>query len=210
MKPLKDLLNQTFGKWKVLRRGPNNVQGQAQWICECECGVLKIVKGSHLRGKRSTQCKTCHNRTFNRRHGKYKTLSYAIWESMLQRCTNKNDRAFKNYGGRGITVCDEWRKDFMNFWSDMGEKPKGLSIDRIDNDGPYCKENCRWATRQQQLSNTRKSHKEGNIYGTWRMVENTPISKKSLFECINCGIKWNPESYYVTSGTCADCKCRCS
>ena len=83
------------------------------------------------------------------------TKVYRCWQSMKQRCLNKNDIGYKNYGGRGITVCPEWLNSFKNFYADMGKKPEGLSLDRIDNDGNYCKENCRWATLEEQHNNTR-------------------------------------------------------
>ena len=89
------------------------------------------------------------------RDGMINTKVYRCWQSMKQRCLNKNDIGYKNYGGRGITVCPEWLNSFKNFYADMGKKPEGLSLDRIDNDGNYCKENCRWATLEEQHNNTR-------------------------------------------------------
>ncbi|NGX36877.1 MAG: hypothetical protein K1000chlam2_00022 [Chlamydiae bacterium] len=208
MKPLIDMTNQTYGSWKVLKRGPNTKQGQAQWICECQgCFELKIVKGSHLRDGRSTKCKDCHNKSFNRRHGMYRSNVYGIWEEMIQRCSNSNNQNFKKYGGRGIKVCESWKDDFLNFWGDMGNKPEGMSLDRIDNDGNYSKSNCRWADRLTQSQNTRRSHLPGNIYGDWRLLENTPYSKKSTFECVRCGRKRTDETFYVTSKKAACCKC---
>jgi hypothetical protein len=208
MKPLKDMTGKIFGYWKVIHRGPNTKQGQAQWICVCsKCNCLKVVKGSHLREGRSTKCKNCHNKTFNRRHGQYNTATYAVWESMKQRCTNPSDDSFPNYGGRGISICERWKNDFINFWIDMGNKPETLSLERVDNEGNYCKENCRWATKSEQQQNTRRSHKAGNIYGDWRLIENIAYSKKSKFACIKCGKQRTDETFYVTSGKAASCKC---
>ena len=94
----------------------------------------------------------------NRRriHGKGGTPTYLVWKGLRNRCNNPNDVGYKNYGGRGITYCERW-EDYENFVQDMGNKPDGMSIDRIDVDGNYCKENCRWATRKQQNNNKRNS-----------------------------------------------------
>lgn len=91
------------------------------------------------------------------KHGGWKHYksTYQCWQDMKQRCLNKRHRQYKNYGGRGIYICDSWLSGFENFFQDMGEKPPGMTLDRIDNDGPYFKANCRWATPAQQRVNTR-------------------------------------------------------
>jgi hypothetical protein len=115
--------------------------------------------------------------------------TYLSWVSMRQRCYNKNHCAYKNYGGRGIMVCDEWNNNFGNFFSDMGERPEGKSLDRIDNDGNYNKENCKWSTQKEQSNNTRSNtyvtingetkrlSKWSNLFGINRATINARIKK---------------------------------
>lgn len=91
------------------------------------------------------------------KHKMVGTRIYKSWSMMKNRCSNKNNPYYKNYGGRGIKVCDEWL-NFINFYADMGERPKGKSLDRIDNNKGYCKSNCKWATREEQMNNMRRNH----------------------------------------------------
>ncbi len=124
--------------------------------CKCECGALVDVSLAHLRsgGTASCGCLGKHNGT---KHGKRYTPAYEIWKTMRQRCLNPRNAHYTYYGGRGISVCDRWLNSFVSFLEDMGERPEGCSIDRVNNDGNYEKSNCRWATSTQQARNTRQT-----------------------------------------------------
>ena len=144
-----------FGRWLVLDQSENT--WSRKWNCRCDCGTTRAVNGRALRSGKTKSC-GCLAREMMIRHGhaSKKTGTYTCWYSMIQRCTNKNYKQFSDYGGRGIGLCDEWRS-FACFLADMGERPAGLTLDRIDNSGGYNKQNCRWATRAQQQRNTRRN-----------------------------------------------------
>lgn len=149
-----------FGRLQVLREGKSNKNG-LHWLCLCDCGKTKEILGVHLRSGSSKTC-GCSRAEALLKHGRARIgqndSTYTCWANMIQRCTNPNSAHFDRYGGRGITVCKRWRHSFSNFLSDMGPKPIGLSIDRIDNDGNYKPSNCRWATKAQQSSNRNIDH----------------------------------------------------
>jgi hypothetical protein len=161
----KDMTGQRFGKLTVLERAPNNTAGKtpcSQWKCQCDCGATAVVRGHCLRTGHTTSC-GCHGRSVGgkrtRTHGRSGEGIYIIWQKMIERCHKPDNPAYDRYGGRGIYVCDRWRESFENFLEDMGERPSlEHSIDRKENDGPYCKDNCRWATDTEQARNTRRNH----------------------------------------------------
>ena len=127
------------------------------WECTCDCGGIINIRVDALKSGNTSSC-GCVVNPGNTQHGYYGSPTHRSWTSMKNRCTNANYHEFHYYGGRGITVCDRWLESFENFLEDMGERPEGRTLDRIDGDLGYFKENCRWATLQEQSQN-RKSRK---------------------------------------------------
>jgi hypothetical protein len=162
-KEMRDLSGDRYGRWTVLsfsHRAPRKY-----WSCRCECGTEKTVSESSLRSGSSKSCGCLKNEMTRERlvkrnttHGLSKTPAFRIWDGMKQRCLNPNSQFYSYYGGRGITVCEDWLS-FENFYADMGDPPTGLSLDRVDNDGPYAPWNCRWTDDFAQVKNRRKRPK---------------------------------------------------
>lgn len=148
-----DLAGTKFGDWTVVSRAASQA-GQTRWLCVCKCGEQRSVSAINLRSGRTTGCG--RHRQPKVKHGACGTRAYAIWAGMIQRCNNKSRNSYKNYGGRGITVCERWLS-FENFLQDMGHPPEGQSIERKDNDQGYSPENCVWATDTVQARNSRNA-----------------------------------------------------
>lgn len=158
-----DLSGRRFGRLTILGRAGSDERGQALWHCKCDCGNASIVTSSNLRRGNSTSCGCFRNeKTSQRRkaHGQTKTRLYTIWENMKKRCLKPSQPHFDDYGGRGITVCAEWLNCFEDFrdWAFANGYADNLSIDRIDVNGNYCPENCRWVDVQTQMNNTRRNN----------------------------------------------------
>lgn len=157
-----DLTGRTFGYWVVIRRDGSDKHRCPLWLCRCNCGKIKSVNGISLREGRSVSCGCYKIEKQTTALGEcYKTTEYVVWNGMKGRCYNSNNKDYKNYGGRGIKVCDRWlgKNGYKNFLEDMGRRPSlKHTINRKDNDGNYYKQNCNWATDYQQRRNRRDSN----------------------------------------------------
>lgn len=151
-----DRTGEIHGRLKVICRSP--VHARAYWNCICDCGKSTTVRGDHLKEERVQSC-GCLVIERMTSHGMARTPTYKCWQAMKDRCSNPLAPEAKNYIERGITVCDRWIESFENFFEDMGLQPQGLTLDRENNDLGYSKENCRWATRKEQVDNRRNTHR---------------------------------------------------
>lgn len=157
----KNLIGQQFGYLTVVSRAENTKTGKAMWNCICKCGNSTIVPTYRLN---SGKCKSCGCKKFeshNRVHGMTKTGIHNKWLQIKQRCLDKNCKAYQKYGAVGITICDEWKNDFVAFmnWSYQNGFKEGLSLDRIDGSKGYSPDNCRWITWKGQCNNRRSNIK---------------------------------------------------
>lgn len=161
-KPI-DHTGQRFGYLLAVRSAPRDERGHSYLVYVCDCGNQGTARTDHLLGGRIKRCGDCAAAALAARathgHTRHATSSrtYKSWRSMRERCNNPAAPNYAIYGGRGITVCERWQQ-FENFLADMGARPEGKSIDRIDNNKGYSPDNCRWATPLEQQSNTRKAH----------------------------------------------------
>lgn len=156
-----DLTGQKFGRLTVIKRVENK-NNQSYWLCKCECGTYKIIYSGHLkRGKiKSCGCLIKENGKNLFKHGLSHTKLHYIWWAMKQRCYDKNNKRYNCYGGKGIIICEDWKNDFKQFynWSMNNGYQENLSIDRINVNGNYEPDNCRWADAITQANNKTNNH----------------------------------------------------
>ena len=180
---LKDLIGLRFGRLVVVQRALNNAKGRARWGCVCDCGRrITTCSTSLVQGlTRSCGCLHIeHTVSLKFSHGLRYKPEYRVWAGMIQRCTNSKHPKYSYYGGRGIKVCSRWRESFQNFWNDLGSRPSAqYTLERRENNGHYCPENCCWATRVQQTRNMRNNRivaMDGKMHSIaeWAEIKNIP------------------------------------
>jgi len=190
----KKMINNKFGRLTVLKFAGKS-KGNLLYECRCDCGNIVIKRGSHLRRHEVKSCgcfrkdKAYENIGRPKTHGQSKTPTYRSWTAMKFRCLNSNHIAYPQYGGRGITVCQRWLR-FENFLADMGERPVDMTLDRINVDGDYCAENCRWAYPKDQSRNRRNNHLltfNGQRRTITEWSEISGIKKTTIRERLNRG-----------------------
>lgn len=175
MPPRLELAGRQFGELTVLGRSHQDAHQAWVWSCQCSCGARVSVRGSTLAAGRTSACASCASKKSSTTHGATGTPLYLRWRAMLDRCERPENRAWRNYGGRGISVCARWHA-FEQFAADMADGfDPALELDRINPDGNYEPGNCRWATRVEQQNNRRNNHRV-EFRGQTRTVHEWAVS----------------------------------
>jgi len=204
MPKAKDLRGQRFGRLVAIEPLSERKHGHIEWKCKCDCGNFCSVSVGNLSRGVTKSCGCLHRELLanrNKKHNKSYTRLYGVWRAMKARCYNPNVAAYKDYGGRGISICEEWREDFQAFYDwaivngyDENAPRKACTIDRIDNDGNYCPENCRWIdwnSQQNNKNNNRMLTYKGETHNVAEWCEITGISRRTLMSRLNMG--WSIE-----------------
>lgn len=180
-----DITGQVYGRLKVVRQVEGRLRGSSLWECACECGGKKVTSSNMLRTGHAKSC-GCLNldsqKATHTKHGMVETPEHAAWKDMKARCLNPNAQNYNRYGGRGITICSRWLQSFQNFFDDMGKRPKGMTLERKENNGNYEPGNCIWADRFQQANNTRRNrfiefNGERHTVSQWARIKGVPRFK---------------------------------
>lgn len=198
-----NLKGQKFGRWTVLEKSDKRSNGQ-YWLCKCDCGTIKEVSQTSLRNGRSTSCGCYHREEAksigerSKKHGDFGTHLYGVWAGMKRRCFNKNAKFYDDYGGRGITVCDEWL-EYIPFkeWALSTGYHEGVSLERKNVNGDYCPDNCEWIPLSQQNDNKRNTiyiEYEGLCYTLKDIAEATGLKLRTIKGRYERG--WTPEQIF--------------
>lgn len=184
-RPKIDISGQKVGRLLVIEYSASS-DGRKAWICDCDCGNRVEVRGVNLRLGKTRSCGCLKSERMSdgigKTHGMYGSRVNKSWSSMIERCTNEKNVSYKDYGGRGIKVCERWLS-FENFYKDMGDRPPGMSLDRIDNKKGYEPGNCKWSTPKEQQNNRRNSRRyifNGVEYTSLELSEITGIGYHAL------------------------------
>jgi hypothetical protein len=200
------MVNKRFGRLVVVREVPErNALGHILYECRCDCGAAKEILGASMRQGNTTSC-GCAQREATSTHGMDGTPTCKAWRSMRSRCHNPSVKQYKRYGGRGIQVCDRWMS-FDNFLADMGVRPDGLSLDRIDVNGNYEPSNCRWADAKVQANNRRNNLRVcvgGHVLGVEQFAEHCGLTLSGARKRIHRDYKKATNGIYVKESDLAE------
>lgn len=202
---LKDLTGQKFGRLTVMGKQDKTKDGHALWECLCDCGTVVVVRGRELRNGHTKSCgclRKIRLSESHKTHGQTNTKLFSVWQKMRYRCSCKNRKDYAYYGGRGIIVCDEWKNDFQAFydWAMDNGYREGLTLDRIDNNGNYYPENCRWVTMKEQCNNRRSNNYityNGKTQTLQQWAEEYGIARNKLSSRIH-KLHWDIEKALTT------------
>lgn len=181
MKPQKDLTGEMFHSWTVLCAA-EKAGKHMRWLCKCSCGKEKVIYATHLVGGKSKSCSAGGNHGIGK-----KTPGHSSWVAMRARCGREKHPMYHRYGGRGIKVCPEWRESFLAFYRDMGERPDGMTLERIDGDGDYTPGNCTWASIKDQANNrcdNRYVEHDGVVLTIAQLADKLSLNYETLYSRI--------------------------